>query len=253
MSVLALFGSYRTKVAFDFIHRQPYAYAVLRAADDAQYWKIPLITVVELGVAQGNGLLSLCRIAEKTERTTGIHINVVGFDTVSGMPPARLSRSAGVYAEGDYPMNEKVLRAALPGNANLILGPLRDTVPEFVKSCPAPIGFVAIDLDYYSSTKEAMALFCAEPVMYLPCPVVYVDDLTHQHHNSYCGESLAIREFNAEHQFRKIEQYRFLRNLRILKNAFWLDQIYLFQVLDHPARNSRYPGRPIHSENNDYL
>lgn len=47
------------------------------------------------------------------------------------------------------------------------------------------------------------------------------------------GELLAINEFNAEHEMRKIEQYRLLRLRRIFKNARWIDQIFILHLFNH--------------------
>ena len=56
--------------------------------------------------------------------------------------------------------------------------------------------------------------------------------------SNWAGELLAINEFNAEREMRKIEQYRFLRLRRIFKNARWIDQIFIlpsFQPFSHQA------------------
>lgn len=54
-------------------------------------------------------------------------------------------------------------------------------------------------------------------------------------YSSWAGELLAINEFNAEHEMRNIEQYRFLRSRRIFKDARWIDQIFILHLFDHPA------------------
>ena len=59
---LAAFGSYRTKILFDLIPRQHYAYGVLRAAELAANSGLKAVTIVECGVAEGTGLMNLCRI-----------------------------------------------------------------------------------------------------------------------------------------------------------------------------------------------
>jgi hypothetical protein len=53
-------------------------------------------------------------------------------------------------------------------------------------------------------------------------------------YSNWAGELLAINEFNAEHEMRKIEQYRFPRSRRIFKNARWIDQIFILHLFDHP-------------------
>src|SRR5688500_8339249 len=69
---IALFGTYRMKVTFDLVVRQQYAFPILYAADAAKGYGYKTVTIVELGVASGAGLLNLCRIAERTTKATGI-------------------------------------------------------------------------------------------------------------------------------------------------------------------------------------
>jgi hypothetical protein len=61
---------------------------------------------------------------------------------------------------------------------------------------PYPVGFVAFDLDYYSSTTVAFRVFEKE---HLPRVHCYFDDTIwpeSAYHNEYIGELCAIREFN---------------------------------------------------------
>src|SRR5690348_9762896 len=84
---VAAFGSYRTKIDFDLIPRQHYAYGVLRAAELAAKSGLKAVTIVEFGVAEGTGLMNLCRISRKVSAITGIEFEIVGFDSGVGMPP----------------------------------------------------------------------------------------------------------------------------------------------------------------------
>jgi hypothetical protein len=158
---IAVFGSFRAKVAFDLVLRPQYAFGVLRAADLAREHGVPEIVCVELGVASGAGLLNLVDIAARAERATGVRIRVSGFDTGRGMPPPVDYRDhPELYAPGDYPMDEATLRAHLPERANLVIGSLAETIPRFLAQLDAPIGFVALDVDYYSSATEALRARC---------------------------------------------------------------------------------------------
>ena len=234
-----LFGSFRTKVAFDLIVRQQHAFCLLEAADIAVKLGIPRLTAVEFGVANGTGLMNICSIAERVTRTTGVEFDVVGFDTGAGMPPPIDYRDhPDLYGEGDYPLQDRgQLLGRLPDNAKILFGDVSATLPEFLLSGPAPIGFVSIDLDYYSSTKDALHLLTAEdPSLYLPTTLMYIDDLQFREHNAYCGELLAINEFNEEPHLRRITPYNFLRKNRIFTRARWVDQIFIAHILDHQSR-----------------
>ena len=102
---VALFGSYRMKVAFDLIMRQHNAFAILQAADQATTLGLRSIYVIELGVAAGGGLMNMCFIAQRVSNITGVSIQVVGFDTGQGMPAAcDYSRSSRLVLESGTPM-----------------------------------------------------------------------------------------------------------------------------------------------------
>ena len=85
-------------------------------------------------------------------------------------------------------------------SAKLVLGPVEDTVRNFCElENPAPIGFIAFDLDYYSSTRSALSLLAAPHNYLLPRVLCYFDDTVGDIDmaiNEYTGELLAIREFN---------------------------------------------------------
>ena len=49
--------------------------------------------------------------------------------------------------------------------------------------------------------------------------ILEADDYLSPQHNSRCGVSLAINEFNNENKFRLIEQHSFLQKQRIFQRA----------------------------------
>lgn len=235
-----VFGSFRQKVAFDLVLKHQYAYSILKAADLAKAQGLKKVSILEFGVASGAGLLNMAKLAAHATAATGVEFRIYGFDSGTGMPPARDYRDhPDQYQSGDFPMRRDLLEPQLPANTKLVIGEVADTVPAFLKSLPhdEPIGFVALDLDYYYSTKDAMRVFEGAAEQYLPLGVVYCDDISLEVHNSYCGELLAIREFNDEQPLRKLEHHRFFENSRIFKNAYWVKQIYQLHVLDHPSRS----------------
>ena len=60
-----LFGSFRSKVAFDLIIRNQHAYCLLKAADLAKAKGVMRLAVIEFGVAAGTGLMNLAKIASR--------------------------------------------------------------------------------------------------------------------------------------------------------------------------------------------
>jgi hypothetical protein len=243
---VAAFGSFRMRVAHDLVVRHHHAYAILRCADLARSLGIRELTLVEFGVAAGAGLLNMCHVAERVTKETGVRFRVAGFDTGQGMPaPTSFRDHPELYSLGDFPMNAAQLKAVLPPFAELVIGDVSATVPNFLEtvSASAPVAFVSLDVDYYSSTKAALRVLDGKPQQYLPRVIVYVDDLEDEYHNAYCGASLALNEFNREHELRKIEKWPFLRGYRLFRNARWLDHVFFLQVLDHPLRQPETAAR----------
>jgi hypothetical protein len=236
---VALFGSYRMKVNFDLAVRQQYAFPLLYAADSAKRHGFPCVSVLEFGVANGAGLINMCRLAERTRKATGIDFRVIGFDTGSGMPPAIDYRDLPeTYQQGDFPMNIGRLRSALPRFAELIIGDAKDTIPSFLDtvSVNAPIGFVSVDVDYYSSARDVLTVLTGDAQKYLPIVPVYLDDIAIESCNPWTGELLAVNEFNREQQYRKIAPFTLLRSRRIFKNTQWIDRMYAGHIHDHMLR-----------------
>jgi hypothetical protein len=253
---VAIFGSFRTKINFDLVLRSQHAYALLKSADYAKSLGVKSITVIEFGVAAGAGLLNICHVAKRVTALTGVDFKIVGFDTGRGMPPPESYRDhPDLYSQGDFPMNFEALNQRLPANASLIIGDIRTTLQTFLQqsTSESPIAFVSIDVDYYSSTRDAFLVFDGDSASYLPRVQIYLDDLEDMAHNSWCGELLAVGEFNLHHDMRKIERHTFLRGYRIFKNARWIDHMFQLHVLDHRVRNEiRHGSGPVvHS--NPYL
>jgi len=241
---IAIMGGLRAKIAFDLIVRQHNAYSILACADLARSMGIREITLLEFGVASGAGLMNMCRIADAVTKLTGVRFDIYGFDTGVGMPPPKSYKDhPDLYQQGDFPMDFARLRNTLPANCKLILGELSETVGPFVASMrrESPIGFCVIDVDYYSSTCDALAVFEGAAECYLPRVLLYLDDVQEQSHNSWCGERRAISEFNEVHEMRKAEAHPFLRASRLFRNASWIDHMMTLHVLDHPARAAVVP------------
>ncbi len=255
-AVVALFGSFRAKVDFDLVLRPQYAFPILRAADLAREWGYGKLTIVEFGVASGAGLLNICDIARRVTKATGVEFRIVGFDTGTGMPePIDYRDLPESYAAGDFPMDAERLRERLPENCELILGPIKETLPAFLKTVTrqAPIGFASIDVDYYSSAKDALAIFAGSPDKYLPLVPVYLDDVGDITVNPWVGEWLAVEEFNTENEMRKMVPWNMLRARRICKNAKWIEHIYGMHVHDHRIRTPGTQSRARRTADNEFI
>jgi hypothetical protein len=243
LSLLGFFGSYQRKVYFDLAYRQYTAFSLLDAAKRAKHLGIKKISAVEFGVASGAGLINICENAKEITKEVGVEFEIYGFDTGAGLPPPRSYRDhPELWQAGDFPMDVQSLRARLPANAELIIGDIAKTVPEFLRRSRgfAPLGYVALDVDYYWSAVEALNIFSGPPQLYLPFVNLYLDDVHNPHHNPSCGELLACREFGQEMPLRPIYPYTALREKRLFKNASWISKIYAVHILDHEIREKGY-------------
>jgi len=98
--------------------------------------------------------------------------------------------------------------------SKLVLGNVADTVGTFFeKHNPAPFGAVSYDLDFYSSTVNALRILDAKSNQVLPRVICYFDDTLGdvEFHNDFTGERLAIQEFNDCHSSVKLSPIYYLR------------------------------------------
>jgi hypothetical protein len=216
--------------------RPNYTWCVLHAASVASRTGVPEISLLEFGVAGGNGLVALETVAAESERVLGVGVRVYGFDTGEGIPPPRDHRDAPFLIQsGDFAMDQEALRARL-ARAELVLGDVASTVPAFLESSPPPIGFISFDLDYYSSTRDALRLFDGDATAFLPRVLCCFDDIHGYPWGDSIGARLAIREFNEERSTRKVDALHGMRYLISAdhRDERWVETLYLAHLFDHP-------------------
>jgi hypothetical protein len=221
-------------------YRPSYTWGLLHSAYLARALGIKRVSAIELGVAGGNGLLSLEKIAEEAEKILGVGIDVYGFDTGAGLPkPEDYRDLPNLYKESAFAMDVATLKSRLR-KANLVLGLVKDTVEAFIRSNPPPIAFISFDLDYYSSTMDAFKLLEADESIILPRIHCYFDDIMGFTHSGFTGERLAIKEFNESHKLRKISPIYGLRHYLppSMSPGEWPEKIYLAHIFDHKLYNT---------------
>lgn len=189
------------------------------------------ISVIEFGVAGGNGLLVLQEEAEIVENETGVKIKVYGFDMGAGGLPSFIGDyrdHPDAWKQGDYAMDEEKLKSRLTDRTTLILGNVNETVKTFFKTYnPPPIGFVAFDLDLYSSTKDALGIFNAAGMKMLWSTPLYFDDIAFVFNHRFAGEFLAIREFNEENENFKIDHWYGVESGRAFPERYFYKKLYV--------------------------
>jgi hypothetical protein len=208
-----------------------YLLGMVQAVEQAHQQGVQEISVAEFGVAGGNGLCALQREAEVIEKESGIGIRVYGFDRGS----AGLPEFTGDYRDhpdlwqpGDYPMNESALRSRLTSRTELILGDIKDTVPSFFSTRhPPPLGFISVDVDLYSSARDALSILLRPDRRVLHRTVIYFDDIVSFFNHRYAGELLAIDEFNQLSNEVKIDQWYGIREGRPFPERSFMAQLFV--------------------------
>jgi hypothetical protein len=213
--------------------RSAYTWGVIQGVRRAKSIGLRRVSIIEFGVANGNGLVALENIAEKVESAFDVGVDVYGFDTGAGLPELEGYRDKPhLHLEGDFPMDQGRLQALLH-KARLVLGPIKETLSTFIESRPHPVAFIAFDLDLYSSTTQALRLLEADQSVLMPRIDCFFDDAFAC--GDYDGERLAISEFNASQAMRKISVVHGLRYFvpaRHSEKAFW-GKYYMAYIFDH--------------------
>ncbi|MGY5122658.1 hypothetical protein ACWC2H_43670 [Streptomyces sp. 900105755] len=231
------------RYSFGLVDRPMYAYGVRKAVELARSLGHEGVTVVEFGVGEGGGLEALSRHARRYSRSADIDVHVFGFDTGHGLPASTDYRDVPyMWTRGQYRLLPDELLTRLAGSAQLVLGDVSQTVPEFLRAqadhlAANPVGFVSFDLDYYSSTTSALALFRdADDAAVLPRVTSYFDDILSIVEAT--GELAAITEFNHTEKKGFIGQVNALRS-HLPFDPAWADQIFEYHRFEH-ATYSRH-------------
>lgn len=243
---LPLSWFFKLRMAVDGIDRPYYAYGLYQAALEASGLGIRKISAFEFGVAGGHGLILLEKLAEQITQLTGVEIETYGFDLGVGLPlPLDYRDTPYIWQAGFYKMDADALRKKLK-KTELVLGNVELTVPKFVQRDFAPLGFLAFDLDYYTSTNDAFKLFEVPTSKMLPRVFCYFDDIVGTDEELMCeyvGELLSIKEYNDKHPSSKIAKINGMFHKRAIKST-WSDMIYVLHNFKHDLYNTYvYPKK----------
>jgi hypothetical protein len=230
--------SYRDRLEICAVDRPHYGHCIFEAAHLAARLGHSRISVIEFGCGGGNGLLNAEMHIAEVEKIYPVTIELYGFDSGTGLPPLKDYRDFPHYfMPGQFNMDADKLRQKLL-RGKLVLGNVIETCKTFFADfSPAPIACIFHDLDFYSSTRDALSLFDADPAHFLPRVFMYFDDTVGNDNtwlvSEFAGELLAIEEFNQEHATQKIAANRYLQ----IKYPAWGHQIYIRHDFHHPQYN----------------
>ena len=234
------FAKYSTKIRWDAVARPGYSYGMLNAAKLAKSLGILRISALEFGTASGAGLLEMEKISLEIQRETGVSIEIYGFDSMDGLP-ATSDPLDQVYfwPPGLFQISTETYLPKLK-KTKIITGNVSQTVNKFIREYqPAVIGFISFDLDYYSSTVEALKIFNAKDAYFLPRVECFMDDTASFEllcASEFTGVLKAIEEFNVDNKSPKIGIKRDIGRLRKLPGD-WFQSIYVAHFLNHPQYN----------------
>jgi hypothetical protein len=195
--------SYKQLCQTGRVSRPYYGFCAWLAGKQAERLGYDKIALVEFGVAGGNGLMNLEKHVSRLEQHLDVSYEIYGFDLGEGLPAPEEYRDSPYYWDrGHYDMDVERLKRNLD-RSELVLGNVADTVPDFISEYdPAPIGAVSVDLDYYSSTKDALQILSCKDEYLLPRVPMYFDDVLGgdglRMTIPQIGEAQAIREFNED-------------------------------------------------------
>ncbi len=220
-----------TRALWDISDRPGYLLGLLHAARRAARDGIGAIAAIEFGVAGGHFLVALEREAQAVERELGVAIHVYGFDNGAAGLPAFIGDHRDhpdKWRPGDFPMDEDLLRSRLGPRTTLVIGDVAETVARFFDDAEVPpVGFIAFDLDLYSSTRQALRILALPGRRTLDHVPLYFDDVEHSISHRFAGELLAIDEFNEFYDDMKIDRWRGVAGDRPFPEASYLRKMYM--------------------------
>jgi hypothetical protein len=231
--------SIKTLVDLNLSERPHYLYCLYHSAILAKKLGIKKISVIEFGVAGGNGIVFLESYQKKIYEEIGVEIEIYGFDLGSGLSKPEDYRDLPYwFKEGFFKMNSEKLNKKLK-SAKIIIGDVKITITDFFKQYnPSPIGAIFNDLDYYTSTKNSFEIFKnGNDNYYLPRIFCYFDDVIgteREMYGTFNGELLAIQEFNDENKNKKIVLNQCLISKEKISYKF---QIYYYHNFQHKDYN----------------
>ena len=165
------------------------------------------ISVVEFGVGRGGGMISMLKISRIFSKVLNMKIRVVGVDNGKGLPRPKDSRDhPEIWREGEFRLSDsdmlpRLKRLLSNKKARIVIGDLEtdmERIAASVSDGSTQVGFISIDVDYYSSTKPILDWISRSDTRSFIdyCPIYFDDTESLWSFNRFSGQELAIQEFN---------------------------------------------------------
>ena len=213
--------------------RMQYARQIYEAAQLAKTLGFDSFSVIEFGVAGGNGLVACEFHIKEISRLFDLRIELYGFDSGEGLPDASDHRNASyLWEHGFYQLDVEKLKKRLQF-AQLIIGDIGQTAGEFMQKANfAPIGVMLVDVDFYTSTVPILNMLRGATDRFLPRVHMFFHDIGD--YLAHSGEKAAIDEFNACNQDIKLSEY--MSHYRELREHQW-GELYCAHLFKHDKYN----------------
>ena len=219
--------------------RPHYHSCLHETALEARELGLKKISVLEFGVAGGNGLMSIEKYCNKIEKKIDIQFKIFGFDLgdKQGLPDTTMAEDLKYFwSTGDFKMNIEKLKKKIR-KSELILGDINNTLNDFILNYKnPPIGAIFFDLDLYTSTKKSLEIFNLPEEYRMPRIRCYFDDIQAPT-NNYNGVIKAINEFNYNNSNKKIT--KFGGSTLDYKYGPWYEEFYEMHDFDHVDYNKK--------------
>ena len=228
---------------FGILPRPHYALGALLAAQQASFFGYKKFTLIEFGCWNNEGLIDLNHWCSIIKKLYNIDYKIYGFDSGRGLPTSFHEKDVKYkWSNNDYKI-DKYYNVKKIKNIELIVGNVKETIKNFVKirRDQEPIGFIAFDMDYYTSTSQSFKIFKAFQKNFIPRPILYFDDFVLT--SEFEGEYLAINNFNKKNKNYKISS---IGELPEQLSIFWNKWIFLakrlktFTNFKHKLYSKRY-------------
>ena len=174
-----------------------YESILYEACLEAKKLGINQVSVIELGVAGGAGIVSLEKYKKKIEKVLDINIKIYGFDMGSGLPKIEADEDLPfLWRKGLYNIDKAALEKKV--NSKIFYGDVKNTVDDFIKINKNNICCIFFDLDLYTSTINFLNQIPKIKDHLLPRVLCYFDDVYvfENYINQFNGVFKAIDEFN---------------------------------------------------------
>lgn len=198
------------------------------------------VSILELGVAGGNGIISLENYKKKIEKIHDIKINIFGFDTGEGLPLTDNKYDLPFHwKKGDFKIDKNELQNKI--SSKIFYGDVKNSIDSFLKENPKNIISIFFDMDFYSSTKSFLDQLSKIEKNLCPRVYCYFDDIFNPNHwiNEHVGEELAIKEFNDKNKDLKLGLS--LDNINDFKFPLGKGHLFMLNNFNHKDFN-KYIG-----------